>query len=60
MGLLITVILWSVGNIFGWIGFITLQQAASIATFISASIVAVMNAPKALKVVKEFFKKRKQ
>jgi len=58
-GLLVTFCLWAGSNLLGLFGLITLATAATTATLISATIVAIANAPKAWKALQEFLNKHK-
>lgn len=57
-GFLITFILWITGKILWLLQVPSIAQLASAATLISATIVAIMNAPKAYKVIKDILKRK--
>ena len=59
-GILITFCLWISGKIFWLLDIVSLAQLASAATLISATVVAIANAPKMVQSIKDFFKKRKK
>jgi hypothetical protein len=60
VGLISTFVLFVCSKILYLLGAITISQAAGIATIISASVVILANAPKALQFLKSLFKNKKQ
>ena len=58
-GILITFILWVFGKILWLLEVPSIAQLASAATIISAIIVAVANAPRAIKAIKDFLNRKK-
>lgn len=58
-GLLITFILWVTGKIFWLLEVPSIAQLASVATILSAIIVGLANAPRAIQAIKDFLKRKK-
>lgn len=59
-GIMVTFILWITGKIFWLLEISSIAQLASMATIVSAIIVAIANAPRAYQAIKDFFKKPNQ
>ena len=59
-GFLLTFVLFITSKILWLLDAVTIAQLASAATLISAVVVAIANAPKAIQAVKDFLNKRKK
>jgi hypothetical protein len=57
-GLLVTTLLWAGSNIMEWLGNLDVAQIGTIATVISATVVTLANAPKAIQAIRDFFRKK--